>query len=173
MARFISAFIGGVATAVALSGAALLAQAQAPVVGTKGTEKITPQTEAAAENLIESISTAGCIRLWQPAPADPTSMPPDRQPGLAGVYLLTPLSSTPATETDLPTYILTPSATLSFSQHVGHKVEVTGSAQTAPLPPTVQEIATAPTQRPENKPSTNGMPRLTVTTMKVVTENCP
>src|SRR6478735_1411343 len=134
MARFISAFIGGVATAVALSGATLLAQAQAPVVGTKGTEKITPQTEAAAKNLIESISTAGCIRLWQPAPADPTSMPPDRQPGLAGVYLLTPLSSTPATETDLPTYILTPSATLSFSQHVGHKVEVTGSAQTAPLP---------------------------------------
>ncbi len=38
--------------------------------------------------------------------------------------------------------MLTPSVTLSFSQHVGHKVEVTGTAQTAPLPPTVQEIAT-------------------------------
>ena len=48
----------------------------------------------------------------------------------------------------MPTYLLTPSATLSFSQHVGHKVEITGTAQTAPLPPTVQEIATAPTQRP-------------------------
>jgi hypothetical protein len=173
MARFTSAFVGAVVTAVAISGAGLLAQAQAPVAGTKGTEKITPQTEAAAKNLIESISTVGCIRLWQPAPADPTKMPPDRQPGLAGVYLLTPMSSSSATEADLPTYILTPSATLSFSQHVGHKVEVTGTAQTAPLPPTVQEIATAPTQRPENKPSTNGMPRLTVTTLKMLTEGCP
>src|SRR5204862_25494 len=79
------------------------------------TEKITPQAQAAAKNLMESISTVGCIRLWQPAPADPTRMPPDRQPGLAGVYLLTPMSSTPTTEHDVPTYILTPSATLSFS----------------------------------------------------------
>ncbi len=62
---------------------------------------------------------------------------------------------------------------MNFSQHVGHQVEITGTAQTAPLPPTVQEIATAPTLRPENKPSTNGMPRLTVTTMKMVAESCP
>ena len=51
--------------------------------------------------------------------------------------------------------------------------EIVGAAQTAPMPPTVQEIATAPTQLPENKPSTNGMPRLTVTTMKMVSESCP
>jgi hypothetical protein len=169
MARFISAVV----TAVAISGGALLAQAQAPVPTAKGTEKITPQGQAAAKNLIATVTTVGCIRLWKPAPDDPTKMPPDRQPGLAGVYLLTPLSSTPATETDLPTYILTPSATLSYSQHVGHKVEVTGTAQTAPLPPTVQEIATSQQQRPEEKPTTNGMPRLTVTTMKMLTESCP
>jgi hypothetical protein len=169
MARFISAL----AIAVAISGGALLAQAQAPVSSAKGTEKITPQAQAAAKNLVETVTTVGCIRLWKPAPDDPTKMPPDRQPGLAGVYLLTPTSSSSATETDLPTYILTPSATLSFAQHVGHKVEITGTAQAAPLPPTVQEIATAPQQRPENKPTTNGMPRLTVTTMKMVTESCP
>jgi len=167
MARLISAVL----TAIAISGAALLAQPQAPAA--KGTERMTPATQAAAKNLIESISTVGCIRLWKPMPDDPTRMPPDRQPGLAGVYLLTPLSSTPATEHDVPTYILTPSATMSFYQHVGHQVEITGTAQAAPLPPTVQEIAAAPTLRPENKPSTNGMPRLTVTTMKMVRESCP
>ena len=48
-------------------------------------------------------------------------MPPDRQPGLAGIYLLTPLASNPNAATDLPTYLLTPSATLNFSQHVGHR----------------------------------------------------
>lgn len=168
MGRFVSAL----ASALAISGVTLLAQAQAPVAQ-KGTEKISPQAQSAAKNLIENVQTEGCIRLWKPAPADPTKMPPDRQPGLAGIYLLTPLSSNPTTATDVPTYLLTPSGTLNFSQHVGHKVQITGTAQAAPLPPTVQEIATLPTLRPEEKPSTNGMPRLTIATMKMVSEACP
>lgn len=169
MARFMTALIG----TLAISGATLFAQAQAPAPSSKGTEILTPQGRADAKNLLEDVKAVGCIRVWKPAPDDPTKMPPDRQPGLAGVYLLTPVASNPTSETDLPTYLLTPSATLNFSQHVGHKVEITGNAQTAQLPPTVQEIAAAPTQRPENKPSTNGMPRLTVTTMKMVTASCP
>ena len=166
-------FIFALGSAVVMSGASLLAQAQAPNPSSKGTEVLTRQGRSDAKNLIEDVVTMGCIRLWQPAPDDPTKMPNDRQPGLAGVYLLTPTASNPASTIDLPTYLLTPSGTLNFSQHVGHKVEITGTAQTAPLPPTVQEIATAPTQRPENKPTTNGMPRLTVTTMKLVTDSCP
>jgi hypothetical protein len=168
MGRFISAL----AAALLISGVSLLGQAQAPVVQ-PGTERITPQSQAAAKNLIQDVQTLGCIRLWKPAPADPTRMPPDRQPGLAGVYLLTPLASNPASATDNATYLLTPSGTLNFSQHVGHQVQITGTAQTAPLPPTVQEIVTAPTMRPEEKPTTNGMPRLTVITMKMVSESCP
>ncbi len=167
MRRFAIAFAG----AVAISG--LVAVAQAPAPPQTGTEKVSPQEQAAAKNLIKDVETVGCIRLWKPAPDDPTRMPPDRQPGLAGIYLLTPLSSNPTVATDLPTYLLTPSATLNFWQHVGHKVAITGTAQAAPLPPTVQEIATAPTLRPEEKPSTNGMPRLTVATLKMVTESCP
>jgi len=166
-------FICALGSAMAISGASLLSQAQAPAPSSKGTEILTTQGRADAKNLIEDVKTLGCIRRWQPAPEDPTKVGADRQPGLPGIYLLTPLSSSAATETDLPTYLLTPSTTLTFSQHVGHKVEITGTAQTAPLPPTVQEIATAPTQRPENKPSTNGMPRLTVATMTMVAEGCP
>ena len=162
-----------IGSAIAISGAALLAQAQAPAPSSKGTEILTPQGRADAKNLIEDVKTVGCIRLWRPAPDDPTKMPNDRQPGLAGVYLLTPLGSNSVTDTGSPTYLLTPSATLTFSQQVGKQVEVTGTAQTAPMPPTVQEIATEPTLRPENKPSTNGMPRLTVATMKMVAESCP
>jgi hypothetical protein len=155
-----------------MAGAAGFAQAQAPVTQKPGTEKVTGQEQANAKNLMQDVTTTGCIRLWKPAPGDPTKMPEDRQPGLAGVYLLTPLASNSATETNTPTYLLTPSATLNFSQHVGHQVAITGAAQTAPLPPTVQEIAT-PSERPENKATTNGMPRLTVTTMKMVSESCP
>jgi hypothetical protein len=160
-------FICALATAMAIAGVTVSGQAPAPK-----TAVITPQEHAKAKNLIQDVTTVGCIRLWKPAPDDPKQMPPDRQPGLAGIYLLTPTASNP-TVADLPTYLLTPSATQNFSQHVGHKVEVTGMAQPAPLPSTVQEIVTAPTMRPENKPSTNGMPRLTVTTMKMVTESCP
>ena len=129
-------------------------------------------TSLFAQPPIKELNTVGCIRLWKPAPDDPTKMPPDRQPGLAGVYLLTPIASNPASPADLPTYALTPSGTLNFSQHLGHKVEITGTAQTAQLPPS-GGAASAPTPRPENKPSTNGMPRLTVTTMKMVAESCP
>ena len=165
MGRFVSALTA----AFAISG--VIAGAQSATTQ-KPTETITPEAQAAAKNLIQTVTTVGCIRLWKPATGDPTKMPPDRQPGIAGVYLLTPVSSTPETERDLPTYVLTPSATHTFSQHVGRKVEITGTAQAAPLPPTVQEIAAA-TPRPEEKPSTNGMPRLTVSTLKMVTENCP
>lgn len=166
-------FICALGSAMALSGASLFSQAQAPAPSSKGTEVLTTQGKADAKNLIEDVKTVGCIRLWQPAAGDPTKMPSDRQPGLAGIYLLTPRASSSLTDAGLPTYLLTPSATVNFSQHVGRTVEITGTAQTAPLPPTVQEIATEPTQRPENKATTNGMPRLTVATMKKVGESCP
>jgi hypothetical protein len=166
MGRFVSALTS------ALLISAVTVFAQAPVAK-PATERISPQAQAAAKNLIQDVQTVGCIRLWKPTTGDPAKMPADRQPGLAGIYLLTPLAAGASSAIDLPTYLLTPSGTLNFSQHVGHKVEITGTAQTAPLPPTVQEIATPPPQRPEEKPSTNGMPRLTVTTMKMVTESCP
>jgi hypothetical protein len=66
-----------------------------------------------------------------------------------------------------------PSANINFQPLLGHRVEVTGMSQAAPLPPTVQEIATAPSQKPENKPSTQSMPRLTVTALKMVSQSCP
>jgi hypothetical protein len=169
MGRFICALV----VALTMCSAALTGQAQAPVQK-PGTEKPTPQSAAAAKNLIQDVTTEGCIRLWKPQTGDPAKFPNDRQPGLAGIYLLTPLSANPtSTDAGNPTYLLTPSGTINFSQHVGHKVMITGTAQTAPLPPTVQEIATEPTLRPEEKPSTNGMPRLTVASLKMVTESCP
>src|SRR6188474_1758308 len=81
------------------------------------------------QNLMQDVQTEGCIRLWKPSSGDPARMPADRQPGLAGVYLLAPFSSNPITAAGNPTYLLTPSGTLNFSQHVGHKVQITGTSQ--------------------------------------------
>ena len=84
-------FMCALTVALAISGAIVSGQAQAPVQK-PGTEKPTPQSQAAAKNLIQDVSVEGCVRLWKPQPADPGKMPPDRQPGLSGIYLLTPLS---------------------------------------------------------------------------------
>lgn len=147
MTRFLSAL----GSLLAISGTALVAQAPTA----NGT-----------------VTTSGCIRLWKPAPDDPTKMPPDRQPGQAGSYLLTPMASTGTTKTDLPTYLLTPSATLTFSQHIGHQVEITGTVQAA-VSSEVEDAPTAPTLRPENKAKIDGLLRLTATTLKMVGDSCP
>jgi hypothetical protein len=146
-------FIGAVIVALAMSTVALSGQQ--------------------AANLMQDVKTVGCIRLWKPATGDPAKMPSDRQPGLAGIYLLTPIAASPTTAADMPTYLITPSGTLNFSQQVGHKVEIVGVSQPAPIPLSPQDIVTAPTMRPEERPSTDGMPRLTVTTLKRVAEGCP
>lgn len=149
MTRFLTAL----AIALVISGATLNGQAS---------EK--------PKSAIEDVTMVGCIRLWRPAPEDPKQMPPDRQPGIAGVYLLTPLASTANSLIDIPTYVLTPSATHNFWQNMDRKVEITGSAQAAPTPPTVQLSVTA---RPENKRSLESLPRLTVRTLKMVGDTCP
>src|SRR5215204_4657738 len=100
MSRFLTALI----VSLAASGVTVFTQAQAPVSQKPGTEKVTGQEQTNAKNLLQDVSTTGCVRLWKPAPSDPTRMPAD-QPGLAGVYLLTPLASNPTTETDMPTYL--------------------------------------------------------------------
>src|SRR5262245_21158235 len=94
--------IAGIAAAMVAASATLFAQAQAPVTQKPGTERSTQ----AGKNLIEEVTTSGCVRLWKPQPSDPTKMPDEHQPGLAGVYLLTPLATNPTASTDLPTYVL-------------------------------------------------------------------
>jgi hypothetical protein len=166
-------FIAGVCAAFAISAVGLGAQAQAPTQTRPGTEKVTPQLERNAKNLTEDITAVGCLRAWKPAPEDVTKQPENREPGMAGMYLLTPLASSPTAAIDLPTYLLTPSATANFQQHLDRKVEVVGVAQTAPMPPTVQEIATAPTQRPENRQNPQSYPRLTVKSITKLADTCP
>jgi hypothetical protein len=175
-------FIAGVCAALAISAVGIVAQApptpqvpptpQAPATPQAGTEKVTPPRLAMAKNLTEEITAIGCVRAWKPAPEDATKMADNDKPGVAGIFLLTPLQSTPSTVTDVPTYLLTPTQIVNFAQHLDDKVEVVGVAQAAPMPPTVQEIATTP-PRPENKPNAQAMPRLTVKSLRKVSDSCP
>jgi hypothetical protein len=135
-------------------------------------EKMTPTQQSMAKNLTEPITAVGCVRAWKPAPEDVTKNPESDKPGVAGIFLLTPLQSSPNTVNDVPTYLLTPTQIVNFANHLDDKVEVVGVAQTAPMPPTVQEIVTAP-PRPENKPNALAMPRLTIKSLRKVSDSCP
>lgn len=151
--------IAGLCSAVAISTVGLLASTSA---------------EATLDDQgREEVHAVGCVRAWKPAPQDVTRLPENREPGMSGIYVLTPLASGPTVATDLPTYLLTPSATVNFHQHLDRKVEVVGMAQTAPTPPTIQEIVSAPTERPEEKPNAQSFPRLTVKTIRKVADSCP
>lgn len=175
-------FIAGACAALAISAVGLLGaattdaavsqQSQAPVVRQPGTEKVTPAQQQQARNLVEEITAIGCIRAWKPAPEDVTKLADNDKQGVAGIFLLTPLSSGATVVNDLPTYLLTPTQVVNFAQHLDDKVEIVGTAQTAPMPPTVQEIASTP-PRPENKPNAQAMPRLTVKSLKKVSDSCP
>ena len=130
-------------------------------------------TAVAEEQAQQDITITGCVRAWQPASADVTKLPENREPGMAGMFVLTPLASGPTTATEVPSYLLTPSATANFQQHLDRKVEVVGVPQTAPAPPTGREIVPASTQLPENKPNLEALPRLTVRSIKRVADSCP
>jgi len=153
--------IAGVCAAVAISTVGLIGEAQAP------------QGAITARNLTEDVTTVGCVRAWMPASADVTRLPENREPGMAGMFLLTPLASGPTTAMEVPTYLLEPSATANFQQHLDRKVEVVGVVQSAPRPPAVREIVTVSTQLPENKPNLQSMPRLTVRSIRRVADSCP
>ena len=109
----------------------------------------------------------GCLREWKPA-TDVTRMPES-----TGRYVLTPLASSPAVTADLPTYLLTPSMAVNFPAHLDDKVEIVGTAQAAPVPRTFVGSLSALTPRPEERPDTSSMPRLTVRTLTKLSDACP
>jgi hypothetical protein len=111
------------------------------------------------------ITIIGCLRAWQPASQDPTKAP-ER---VNGMFVLTPLASGLATEAVLPTYLLTPSQVANFQQHLDDKVQVVGTPQSAPAPLTV----VSPTERPENRPSVQSMPRFTLRSLTKLSDSCP
>ena len=151
-------FIAGLCAAMAISTVGVLGAAFAEASAPKQTK---PQ----------DITAVGCIRAWQPT-TDATKLPDNSQPGVHGVFLLTPLNTGQNPLGSLPTYVLTPTQVANFSQHLDDKVEVIGFAEAAPAPPTRQTIG-AITGRPENKPTAETMPRLTIRSLKKVSDSCP
>ncbi len=152
-----------------LAAAVVVAQTPQPPPAPKpATEPATAQTQA--KNLMQDVTKVGCLKAWQPGPADATV---SGTPAKTGTYVLTPVNADPVRATvDLPTYVLVGGATVNFAAHQGHKVEISGVEQTAAMPPTVQETVNAPMMKAENKPDTKTMPSLTVRSLKMISASC-
>jgi hypothetical protein len=127
-------------------------------------------TPAQAKPKMVDVVKVGCLKAWQPGPPDATRLP---DPPKTGTYILAPVVVDPNRATDMPTYVLVGGSTVNFLAHVNHKVEISGVESVAQLPPSSQEVAAAPTTRPENKPDTRTMPSLTVQGLKMISPACP
>ena len=161
-------------TCAGLIVSALLGQAQTPAPQPQApkpdTQKVTPEVQAKPKTQMVDVTRVGCLKTWQPGQPDATRVPEPK----IGTYILTPLYADPTrASVDMPTYVLVGGSTVNFSAHVNHKVEISGVEAVAQLPPTPQEIATAPAVRPENKPDTRTMPSLTVQSLKMISTACP
>ena len=168
MMRTFSATVVACSLAAAVLAALTPQTPQAPPAPKPVTEAATAQPQA--KNLMQDVTRVGCLKAWQPGPADATV---SNTPAKTGTYVLTPISADPVKATvDLPTYVLVGGATVNFSAHQNHKVEISGVEQTAPMPPTVQETVNAPTMKAENKPDTQTMPSLTVRSLKMISASC-
>jgi hypothetical protein len=159
------------ATLVALFLGLPFAAAQAP----QPPQEAKPQTETAAaqpqaKNLMQEVTRVGCLKAWQPGPADAAT---DVRPPKAGAFVLTPINADPVKKNvDLPTYVLVGGATINFAAHQNHKVEIAGVEQAAAMPQTVQETVNAPMKNPENKSDAKTMPTLTVRSLKMISAQC-
>lgn len=140
-------FIAGLCAAAVISSVGVVAQAPAP-----------PPAE---------ITYIGCLRAWKPA-TDVTRFPE----GKLGMYVLTPIATSSAVVEAVPTYLLSPSQVANFAAHLDDKVEVTGVPQPAPRGRTIGAIIGAP-PRPEERPDVDAMPRLTVKTLRKLSDACP
>lgn len=136
--------ISAVCAALTISSVTLIGQAQAPT----------------------EITYVGCLREWKPA-TDVT-----RYPESTGTYLLTPIATFPTITTDSPTYLLTTSLTVNFAAHLDDKVEVVGTVRPAPVRSFVGSLSGV-TPRPEERPETQSMPRLTIRSLKKISDACP
>lgn len=155
-------FIAGLFAAMAIS-----------TVGLVGSTSASAAAEGQQNARGEEVTAVGCIRAWKPAPGDVTRLAENREPGMAGMFVLTPLVTSPAAAMAVPTYLLTPTASANFHQHLDRKVEVVGVTEAAPQPPTFLQIATAPTQRPEERPNAQSFPRLIVRSITRIADSCP
>jgi hypothetical protein len=148
-------------TCAGLIVSALLGQAKPPA---------TPEVQTKAKTEMVNVTRVGCLKAWQPSPPEATRVPEPK----IGTYVLTPLFADPTrSSADMPTYVLVGGATVNFTAHVNHKVEISGVEAVAQLPPSPQEIAAGPALRPENKPDTRTMPSLTVQSLKMISAACP
>ena len=149
-------FIAGLSAALAISAVGLFASTYAYATAD---EQAPPPPE---------ITYVGCVRAWKPAPPDVTKMPESK----IGMYVLTPIASGATTRMEVPTYLLTPTQTVNFAAHLDDKVEVIGVTHPAPRGRTIGAIIGTP-PRPEEDPDVQSMPRLTVKSLKKISDACP
>jgi hypothetical protein len=144
------------------------------------TEPVTPATRPSspmADIARTSTTVTGCLKTWDDKKLAPSTTT------ASGQYVLTNVERAAAAKTTGSSFLLkTSDAAVSFSQHLNHKVEVTGTLSDAA--PSSTSTAGTPDRPTSDKPSADRdasasgresdmkLPTLNVRSLKMVSPTC-
>jgi hypothetical protein len=135
---------------------AILAAQTAPRTASGASSTTSPQT----------ITVTGCVTpdtMANPTTDSPRFVLSGIEPqGGAGNPSASPAAQTPSTVTG---YTLKPAADVNLGAHLNHKVQITGTLDTATSSPT--------SAQPSSPNTSSAMPALRVTSVKMVSSTCP
>jgi hypothetical protein len=151
MKNILSVCCGIVATTAVLS-------AQTPAPQTPTTSSTTSTTRQTAQ----TVTVTGCVTPDLTANPDPASATTRR-------FLLSNIE--PSGQARVSGYILTPNADVNLSDHLNHKVQITGTVESVTSSSTTSQ--SSPSTSSTTQSSTTTMPSFRVTSVKMVSATCP
>ncbi len=177
MTRTILSFCG------ALAATATIVAAQTPPPAQPGTEQPTTtsgSTQALADRSAPTVTLNGCVARWQGnsagATASDTTTPSStgmQQFILSNLEPTSTTSATSSTTSSLPSsvatgYLLKPGPSVDLSQHVNHRVQVTGTLDAAG-----KATSTYGATQSGQTPGSMTMQTFHVTSVKMLSSSCP
>lgn len=153
----------GVCCGILATTAVLSAQTPAPAPAPQ-TPPTTSSTTSTTRQTAQTVTITGCVTPDLTANPDPASATTRR-------FLLSNIEPSAAGQPRVTGYILTPNADVNLSDHLNHKVQITGTVESVTSSSTTSQ--SSPSTSSTTQSSTTTMPSFRVTSVKMVSATCP
>ena len=131
---------------------------------TPQTPPTTSSTTSTTRQTAQTVTMTGCVTPDLAANPDPASATTRR-------FLLSNIEPSAAGQARVTGYILTPNADVNLSDHLNHKVQITGTVESVTSSSTTSQ--SSPSTSSTTQSSTTTMPSFRVTSVKMVSATCP
>ena len=145
-----------------LATTAVLAAQTPQTPSTSSTSQTTKQTTA------QTVTITGCVTPDLTANPDPSSTTIRR-------FVLSNLEAQAGIPVTVQGYLLNPIADVNLSEHLNHKVQITGTVEssTTSSTSTTQSASPSTNTKTTTQSTTQTMPSFRVTSVKMVSATCP